>query len=107
METGHEKYGRVLDHLKVAFMKNVNFIVRESGRKRVVKEGVKNVHAFARGFLVSSNPHSLWSDYFNEITYNPFKGPNFYFKDTEEIVTSCKYLFLGQNGKCYGYSKNT
>jgi len=39
--------GLVIAHTPTAFMWDVEFKVNEAGRQRVLKEGVKNVHAYA------------------------------------------------------------
>ena len=39
--------GLVIAHTPTAFMWDVEFRVNEAGRQRVLKEGVKNVHAYA------------------------------------------------------------
>tara|TARA_R110000851_G_scaffold59052_1_gene136866 strand:- start:33 stop:587 length:555 start_codon:yes stop_codon:yes gene_type:complete len=39
--------GLVIAHTPTAFMWDVEFVVNEAGRQRVLKEGVKNVHAYS------------------------------------------------------------
>ena len=44
------KSGLVTGHSRVvAFAFGARMVVREAGRARVLREGVKNVHAFIRG----------------------------------------------------------
>jgi hypothetical protein len=43
--------GLVVGHTNELFLKNVYFVVRESGRQRVLKTGRKNVHAWVLGYL--------------------------------------------------------
>lgn len=38
--------GLVVAHTPTAFMWDVEFVVNEAGRQRVIREGVKNVHAY-------------------------------------------------------------
>ena len=41
--------GLVTEHTDKLFMTNAMFVVRESGNKKVKREGRKNVHAFVNG----------------------------------------------------------
>ena len=43
------KSGKVLLHTDEVHIENPEFVVRQSGRNRVLSEGRKNVHAFVRG----------------------------------------------------------
>ena len=43
--------GRVIAHRKRILLSNVSFRVRETGRRRVIASGQKNVHAFVVGYL--------------------------------------------------------
>jgi hypothetical protein len=60
-------------------LRNVQFIVRESGRQRVLQEGRKNVHAFARGYITGS---AFGTDKHGRlpvvITYNPHVAGHFW-----------------------------
>lgn len=63
------KTGLVVAHAPKILLDSVSFIVRESGRQKVIREKKKNVHAFVVGAFVVEN----------EITpnekayYNPYK----------------------------------
>ena len=41
--------GRVIQHTKMAVIKDAEYVVRPAGRAKVLREGKKNVHAFVRG----------------------------------------------------------
>ena len=41
--------GKVIGYALVLAMSNVEFVVQQGGRKRVLESGQKNVHAFLRG----------------------------------------------------------
>ena len=43
--------GKVVAHLDYICLENCNFHVGKSGRDRVRKDGVKNVHAYITGFV--------------------------------------------------------
>ena len=66
--------GRVIAHRKVVALSDCEFKVSEAGRRRVLREGRKNVHAGVVGYWrrkVISRGLS------RAVTYNPFKGPTF------------------------------
>jgi len=63
------------------------FKVRQGGRMRVIKEGKKNVHAFAEGWYPSVWISPKWYDDEGRcVTYNPYKNDTFVYKDTGEPV---------------------
>ncbi len=96
------KTGRVTHHAPVVVTGyGATMVVQEAGRKRVLEEGRKNVHAFAR------MPHGEcydkpddWLSYAEglngavRISYNPYKAGYFYHIDTQEPVTDVKSLIM-------------
>ena len=63
------------------------FRVRQGGRMRVIKEGKKNVHAFAEGWYPSVWISPKWyDDEGRRVTYNPYKNETFVYKDTGQPV---------------------
>lgn len=66
---------RVTDHVQKIFLDNASFKVSQAGRRRVLAEQKKNVHAFIVGERVDTpkaNPVEL-------VKYNPYHCPNFYY----------------------------
>ena len=65
--------GRVVSHVHSIMLRDARFIVRESGRQRVLKENRKNVHAFIKGYVTSSG---MGTDKFGrlpvQVVYNPY-----------------------------------
>ncbi len=69
-------------------MHSCTFKVSQAGRKRVLKEQRKNVHAGVHGYLenwqmgewIDSHPTA------RPVTYNPYKHTNFVDKDTQQMV---------------------
>jgi len=65
-------------------MENVEFVVQRSGFERTIREGQRNVHAFARGTIIAecrSNPtqtelNQLRANY-PRVQYNPFRSDKF------------------------------
>ena len=75
------KQDRVAFHTTNIYLKDVEFLVNEKHRQRVIKEKVKNVHAFVKGYICTpttyfyraSDPWFLSGD----IYYNPYKTAHF------------------------------
>ena len=100
--------GRVGVHAPVVvFSYPARFVVSEAGRQRVLREKRKNVHAFVRANapFVSENVE-LWredidsKDKLIPLSYNPYKGPTFYRKDTGTPITDASsVVMLAVEGK--------
>ena len=86
------KTGRVVGHTDILWLKNPKFIVRKSGRDRVLREGRKNVHAFVRGDYGTSK-EAFWFEW-RDATYNPYKYSTFVDRETEKPLDSAKYVML-------------
>jgi len=86
------KSGKVLLHTDEVHIENPEFVVRQSGRNRVLTEGRKNVHAFVRGdatFFRYTNRPML-----DTLTYNPYKYVSFVDKKTKEPVYKASRAWL-------------
>jgi len=89
--------GKVVDYTKSIMLEGVKFVVQKAGRKRVLKEGRKNVHAFVRGVI-----HEPWVDGVTtteykstSVSYNPYRSGNFTDKDGKPVhETYLVYLGL-------------
>ena len=71
------KTGRVILHTDKVHIANPEFVVRQAGRNRVLREGKKNVHAFVRGdatYFDDFDPQ--YTDY-TLVSYNPYKHSTF------------------------------
>ena len=79
--------GRVIQHTKMAVIKDAEYVVRPSGRAKVLREGKKNVHAFVRGEWLSVpsifRPLLLID---KTVTYNPYKYSTFVEALTDEPI---------------------
>lgn len=81
--------GHVIEHANNVLLQEAEFIVREAGRQRVLREKRKNVHAFVRGRYVSrwrpsitrnttvDMPGDLAIEMHGIASYNPYRGPEF------------------------------
>lgn len=85
--------GRVILHSDTVSLKNCQLKVSESGRKRVLLEKRKNVHAGIVGYLVSK----VRLRNKKEVTYNPYKYKSF--------VDVLKKLPVNEAGSCFMKNK--
>ena len=69
--------GRVIIHSAKVHIRDPKFVVRQSGRERVLREGKKNVHAFVRGEITHFDDFD--PDYldYTLVAYNPYKFDTF------------------------------
>ncbi len=72
---------RVTKHPKKIHLKNVRFLVNQTGRKKVIKDKRKNVHAYIEGELVDTS--STISG--KLLTYDPYKTDQFMTKDGKKV----------------------
>jgi len=73
--------GKVLFHTTYICMHDCRFVVRPAGHAKGIKEQRKNVHAFVRGYLISSRANDSLTEGIEwqkgNVTYNPYKQPHF------------------------------
>lgn len=84
-------------------LKNASFKVNEKDRMKVVKTGVKNVHAKVHGEIYvgcQMNEEFLKTDGYREAAYNPFKYESFVDKETEQPIESAEWVHL-QNKRIF------
>ena len=67
--------GRVILHTDEVHIRNPQFVVRQSGRERVLREGKKNVHAFVRGEVTLFDDEKRPT--LDTLTYNPYRHRSF------------------------------
>ena len=98
--------GRVVGYLyddnQAIVLEDVKFVVQPAGRKKVLKEKKKNVHAFVRGVnrfnvFPVSNVEDLE---LREVTYNPYKKDSFFYKDTGAPIKTARAALI-QHGKVW------
>ena len=87
------KTGRVTDHVTALTLADAKFVVRPAGRAKVLREGKKNVHAFAVGHISLMNGVATCMTG-RPVTYNPYKNDTFVFADTDEPVTDTHAISL-------------
>jgi hypothetical protein len=92
--------GRVQRHAEAVTIIDADFVVRAAGHAKVLREKRKNVHAFVRGTETRGVATSKTMSYDPakgggiQLSYNPYKGPHFYRKDTGEVVESARVVEL-------------
>ena len=91
---------RVREYLDSLVLEDVTFKVSEAGRQRVIREGRKNVHAYAVGTLVERNGGG-YSGHLARVSYNPYKAGAFVRMDTGDPVEKAGYVNLTADRKVY------
>ena len=74
---------KVVDRVQTAHVKDVKFVVQPAGRKRVLEEKRKNVHAFIRGELTDDRFMAVG---LVKVIYNPYEYDHFIRTDTGEAI---------------------
>lgn len=88
------KTGLVVGYATTALFKNVELKVSQAGRKRVLEQKRKNVHAGVQGELVKRLPPRLnWI----KAKYNPYVTETFV-DDSGNPLTKVKYAKLCKTG---------
>jgi hypothetical protein len=85
-------------HLPSACLVSVTFTVREAARLRVVARRCREVHAWAAGELSDGGevpPGAV------EVSYNPYRGPTFYRKDTGDPVVGAARVYFQPDGRAW------
>ena len=90
--------GLVIDHPTSAIISGAEFVVQPSGRDRVLRERVKNVHAFVRGVITQEATPQDSLLLLEEITYNPYKMSSFMVKSNEQKIVHSDYVVLNEIG---------
>lgn len=89
--------GKVIGHPMAVLVSDADFVVRKSGRERVLREQRKNVHAFVRGTVMDmyifDKPDDL-SERFDKATYNPYNNETFVDAETGAPVTSSSLVYM-------------
>ncbi len=91
--------GRVINYVDQISLAQCQFRVQQGGRRRVLREHKKNVHAYIVGWTCDLKS-SVKMD--GEATYNPYKYTTFVDKEDESPVKSrsyCKLVVEDNKGK--------
>lgn len=94
-----ETYGTVIGHEDEVVMENVEFVVQEAGRQKVLEEERKNVHAVVRGVVDTKDSwEGIDTNNAIPITYNPYEYAHFVHANTEEPIESADRVLIGEDG---------
>lgn len=92
--------GRVIAHAMSVYLKDAVFKVQEGGRRRVLKERRKNVHAFVEGY--GTDDLGACESALIRVVYNPYAMSTF-----ETVlgasVRSAKYVWLKSGGPVFAH----
>lgn len=93
---------RVVAHCADVTLSGVTFYVSEAGRQRVLREGVKNVHAWAVGTLCAHTAAREGEP--ARVRYNPRTGPRFVTRDTGDVVAAAAVVRFDPDRSVYAWS---
>ena len=83
-------------HTLYAFLRDAKFKVSQAGRKRVIKDKRKNVHAFVVGLLTNPCQKFVTSyivkQKYSAIIYNPYMYQSFVRLDDKKSVKTARYV---------------
>lgn len=96
---------RVIASAHQVRLADVEFLVRESGRLRMIARGRRNIHAYAIGHLVdfvrAGDVVDLAPIAGRRATYNPLSSPNFCDDETHVPLAGAALVQLDQGGIVY------
>lgn len=76
---------KVVAHTNELAIKDVEFIIHQAAKKRVLQTGERNVHAFIKGKIC--NLKQKYQVY--PVKYNPYKDDTFFCNDKPIIYADC------------------
>lgn len=94
------KTRRVIAHRYSVVILGASFQVREAGRRRVLREKRKNVHAWITGTLAEFLPVSA-SGKPRRAFYDPYKVSKFVNRRTRRPIEKARVVELNRNGIFY------
>jgi hypothetical protein len=92
--------GIVIGYCDEVLLRDVTFVVRPAGRKKVLKEKKKNVHAYARGYITDEIQQKCDVP----VRYNPYLFDKFFYSDGTN-VEKVSVLVMKKDGKCFSCKK--
>ncbi len=97
--------GKLLASARQVRLSGVEFLVRESGRKRMLERGRRNVHAYAVGRLVDfvhpEEPRELGRMAGRGIVYHPYRFACFVDDETQNPITCADFAHFDESGVVY------
>jgi hypothetical protein len=97
--------GKIKASAKQIWLKDVEFLVRESGRQRMLRERRKNIHAYVVGelldFVHPEDAKTLARLEGRNATYNPYRFSSFVDRETEAPLKTANMAQLDERGVTY------
>jgi len=84
--------GSPVEHTKYIMLEDARFLVGQAGRKKVLKEKRKNVHAGVSGYIVDRVPNV--PDFCTTVSYNPYKNETFINFATERAILWAPHVVM-------------
>lgn len=91
-----DKKGLVIMHSDYVSLKDATFKVSQAGRRRVLEEKRKNVHAYVIGQLVSVEQKPIVGE---SVTYNPYLYDTFVYAFSKLPAKEAGHAFLACENK--------
>lgn len=101
------KTGKVIAHSYAVELKNCKFHVQPAGRKKVLEQKRKNVHAYVTGELVAMSEtapnHLLWEFIdWSDAYYNPYRCETFIdYHDLSPVLRADRVVLHGKQISYY------
>ena len=90
--------GKIVEHTKYIMLKDARFLVGQAGRKKVLREKRKNVHAGVSGYVVGRVPNV--PDFCTTVSYNPYENETFINYSNEKPILWAPYVVMDcKNGR--------
>ena len=97
--------GKLLASAKQVRLSGVEFLVRSTGRKRMLESGRRNVHAYAVGQLVDyvhpEDPRTLDKIEGRGVSYYPYRYEWFVDNETQTPVVGARMVQFEESGVVY------
>ena len=96
--------GKVIGHANRIALEDVTFRVRQGGRQRVLRTGVKNVHAFVEGTLPQDGETRVArfeaaQEHGKAVRYNPKVAGHFHLADSPDApLARASFVALDEHG---------
>ncbi len=92
---------KVIGYMERIVVRNAHFVVSPSGRARVLREKMKNIHAYVEGEFKYELQNADFSNvYMREVYYNPYFVATFVDKESLQPIYSAS-LVICEEGRVY------
>lgn len=91
------KQKNVIGYTDFILLKNIHFIIHQSGYRETIKNNSKTVHAFVKGYLSNED---ICLDNAIQIFYNPYKA-NYFMNKEGQRITSAEFIKISSDGKMF------